>query len=190
MKKLLVAFSILGMVSAANATLQISVGGDLNPPSSEIFVMPSGEIIIDIWTDADIPQFGGVSYSMSTTPTGSLDWSGATFSDPPSTNIINGPWPAAELPPGDNPPEAGFWGSIFSIEAATPINTVLVDNILFHCLDEGDTTIYLYEWLGDPGSEDPTVVDMVLIHDAHGIPEPMTIALLGLGGVLLLRRRK
>jgi hypothetical protein len=187
MKKLLALLLVLGMASTASATLQISVGGDPDPMSSEIYLSPSDEIIIDIWTDAEIPQFAGVTYSMSTTPLGSLDWSGATFSNPPSTNIINGAWPAQGLPAGDNPPEAGFWGSIFSIEGATPIDTVLVNNLLFHCLDEGDATIYLYEWLGDPGSEDPTVVDMVVIHQ---IPEPMTVALLGLGGLFLLRRRK
>ena len=96
MKRLLVALSILGMASTASATLQISVGGDLDP-TSPIFVIPSGEIIIDIWTNADIGAFEGVSYSMSTsTFGGSLDWSGATFSHPPLTNQINGPWPAAD----------------------------------------------------------------------------------------------
>ncbi|MHC4707533.1 MAG: PEP-CTERM sorting domain-containing protein [Planctomycetota bacterium] len=190
MKQLLVALSILGMASTASAGLQISVGGEPHPVSSEIVLAPSDELIIDIWTDSGFAQFEGVTYSMSAmTHYGSLDWSGATFSNPPSTNIINGPWPAAELPPGDNPPEAGFWGSIFSIEAATPADTVLVNNIFYHALDGGDATIWLYEWLGDPGQEDPTVVDAVVIHQGV-IPEPMTIALLGLGGLLALRRRK
>ncbi|MHC4388212.1 MAG: hypothetical protein ACYSX1_06360, partial [Planctomycetota bacterium] len=157
MKQLLVALSILGMASTASAGLQISVGGEPHPVSSEIVLAPSDELIIDIWTDSGFAQFEGVTYSMSAmTHYGSLDWSGATFSNPPSTNIINGPWPAAELPPGDNAPETGFWGSIFNTEVGVtvPAGTVLVDNILFHLLDEPDATIWLYEWLGDPGSED------------------------------------
>jgi hypothetical protein len=174
-------------VPKVGATLQISVAGDQNPASSEIWLTPSEEIIIDIWTDAEIPGFTGVTYSMSTTPLGSLNWAGATFSDPPSTNQINGPWPAQDLPVGDHPPEAGFWGSAFSIASATPADTVLVNNILLHCVDEGDATIYLYEWLGDPGSEDPTVVDSVVIHQ---IPEPSTLLLLGLGVVMLRRKSR
>jgi hypothetical protein len=53
----------------------------------------------------------------------------------------------------------------------------------FHCSAPGDVTISLYNTMvGDYETPD----DVILIHQ---VPEPATIALLGLGG-LLLRRRK
>jgi hypothetical protein len=73
------------------------------------------------------------------------------------------------------------WGYELSVD-----DTVSNDNILggkqfeymFHCTGLGDVSITLWEDYGMP--------DAILIHQ---VPEPATIMLLGLGG-LLLRRRK
>jgi hypothetical protein len=69
-----------------------------------------------------------------------------------------------------------------------PLTGKLVDEIDFHCEAMGDVTLTLVG-IYDPGTgEAPTltVMDTQIIHQ---IPEPMTLALLGLGG-LFLRRRK
>jgi hypothetical protein len=61
------------------------------------------------------------------------------------------------------------------------LNGVLVDLIDFHCTGQpGDVMLYLAE------AAVFTVFDTQVIHQ---IPEPITFALLGLGG-LFLRRRK
>ncbi len=63
-----------------------------------------------------------------------------------------------------------------------PVGT-LVDNIIFHCEVPGDVTLTL---VGDyeNGIE---VLDTQIIHQ---LPEPMTMCLLGLGGLFLRRRSK
>jgi len=52
----------------------------------------------------------------------------------------------------------------------------------FECIGLGDVVIYLY------ANDLQTVLDTLTISQV--VPEPMTIALLGLGGLFLLRRRK
>jgi hypothetical protein len=53
-------------------------------------------------------------------------------------------------------------------------------SVPMHCLGEGDVTIDLYDASG------LNIVDTLVIHQ---IPEPMTMSLLGLGGLAMLRRR-
>jgi hypothetical protein len=54
-------------------------------------------------------------------------------------------------------------------------------DLMYHCSGRGDVTIYLWDLLDVETPQDTIIV--------HQVPEPMTITLLGLGG-LLLRRRK
>ena len=54
---------------------------------------------------------------------------------------------------------------------------------MFRCIAEGDAVIKLYS---TPAGAVLTLQDTVTIHQ---IPEPMTVALLGLGGLALLRKR-
>ena len=51
MKKLVVMVLVLSMAVVANSTLLISVNGVVNPPDSEIIIMPSDRIILDVWSD-------------------------------------------------------------------------------------------------------------------------------------------
>lgn len=71
---------------------------------------------------------------------------------------------------------------------------VLVSGLAIHCDGRGDVIVDLTLGLGDTGYGDPTSPTIMLETDLgdlviEQIPEPMTIALLGLGG-LFLRRRK
>jgi hypothetical protein len=183
MKRLLVVFSILGAASVANATLQISVDGDPEPVDSEITISPSDTLVLDIWTDATIPQFVAGVWMLVCDPTlGSITpgiplINGFSFGDPPYTDEE----PEIIPPPGLD----GIWG-VYTALSEIPAGTVLYDEIGFHCVSTGDVTLYLLDAPdGEPAS---TVFDTVVIHQI--IPEPVTIALLGLGGLLVLRRRK
>jgi hypothetical protein len=182
MKKLLVLTLVLCLASVANATLQISVGGVKEPVDSEITIAVSDHLVLDIWTDADIPMFSGEVW-MLVCDTTMGDITGGVSQHPwmvvePGTTRD---YPGVIPPPG----EEGIWGNVFNLDA-TPIaaGTTLADLIDFHCLGEGDCIISLYQVVeGQPAS---VLFDQVVIHQ---IPEPASMLLLGLGG-LLLRRRK
>lgn len=189
MKKLLVLVLVLAMASAANATLQISIDGDPEPTESEYELSPSETIEMDIWTDAAIPPFGQFVWAMV------VDTDDGTLSGgaPIWANLPAGTAAAVTGATEDNdsviPPTGmqGIWGNIANVGSTfTTIaaGTVLFDSIVFHCERMVDATIELYLVTEDVQMSNP--IDSVIIHQ---IPEPATIMLLGLGG-LLLRRRK
>jgi hypothetical protein len=186
MKKLIVLLGVLAIASTANATLQISVNGIKEPVNSEIWAEPSVPIHLDIWTDADIaPQVGETYWALAAQTTGAAISGGIILepyaSDETLTIKIDDDardfgW--VPLPEGEN----GVWGSVFSTGGSIPVDATIYDEILFHCQGPGDVTVTLYET--DFVNSEP--IDSVIIHQ---IPEPATVMLLGLGG-LLLRRRK
>jgi len=193
MKKVLALIIVLGMVSVTSAALQISVysltGGEtwdpLNPEDSEITLEPSDYLLLGIWTDAAIPD--SITWALyCDTSLGII--SGGAYVGPDDGGDIYGfnYEPASAF--GVIPPvgEDGIMGGIavFGGNGVLP-DTVLYDQILFHCEAEGDTLISLGLVNSDTG-EIIEVMDSVIIHQ---VPEPATIALLGLGG-LLLRRKK
>ncbi len=171
MKKLLVLMLVLGIASAANAGLVISVDGELDPPDSSIILMPSDYVTIDVSSDGQTNQEMPVFLTI--VGPGSLDISAGTVYGElgvPNETLVD---------MGD-----GMYYIDLLKDVVVPIppipEGVVVDLIEFHCEDLGDVTLLLGM---EPGSGD---YDIQVIHQ---IPEPMTIALLGLGG-LLLRRRK
>jgi hypothetical protein len=198
MRKLLIFMLVLGMASAANAVLKISVDGVVDPCDTTIILDKSDTVIIDIWGDGtDSPQttapwllvldiegsgsiaghnmlYGGSLTSYSelediasdigmTVPDTIAAFEGITGYSPISD--MSG----MELMDGtENPPA---------------LDGKLVDEIIFHCEGYGDVLLVL---LGEDLSD-------IFVHDTqliHQIPEPATMALLGLGGLLLVRRRK
>jgi hypothetical protein len=140
---------------------------------------------LDIWTDATIQQFDGGSWmlicdsSLGSLAPGIPLVGGFSFGDPvyvsENPSIIPPPWP---------PDPDGIWG-FYAAFSEIPAGTVLYDEIVFTCLAVGDVTLYL---LDAPDGEQASIIyDTVVVHQ---IPEPITIVLLGLGGLLALRRRK
>ena len=181
MKKFLFMLVVLAMANVASATLLISVDGMIDPPDTTINLRPSDTVVIDIWGDGET-QMGMFLMTLDVAGPGSLDLSGAVVLYPGNTNV----------PPMwfDDPDLAGMIGAqnpmvyfeLVDLPSGgadpAPLEGVLVDGIVFHCDGPEDVIITLYD-----GNLEP--LDSQVIHQ----PEPMTIALLGLGG-LFLRRRK
>ena len=167
MKKLLVLMLVLSLASAANA-LVLSLNGEIgagNDMVEEITVAPSDLFIIDVHSlDGVVDQFwveiiGPAEYT---------GW-GTVYTPPaPGTLVADDGgygvgWIHGYMPTASATADTGKW---WELE--------------LHCTGPEDVLVNLYDSTGY------VIVDTAVIHQ---VPEPMTIALLGLGG-LLLRRRK
>jgi hypothetical protein len=208
MKKFVAFMLVLCVGSVASAALQLSVDGVKEPVDSEIIIRPSETVIIDIWTNTAISLSGTTVWAAVIEPSlGSLGGNGhysgpaGTYFDPLfqadqdnfSGNLYNN-LDGLSMFPGKAGVQGNFtiWnsGAILD-EFGEPIgtyptiaaNTTLFDGIVFHCLGVGDVTIELYQVSVSTGSS--VLRDSVVIHQ---IPEPMTLGLLGLGGLLLRRK--
>ena len=188
MKKFLVLMMVLGMATMANAALQISVGTDTDPAESEYTLTPSQELILDIFTDSFMAAGSGGYYALVVNiNAGHIDYTtGNPVLVPPDggmfiTHEMSALDMGFPLPAGEN----GVGGSaVVQDSPSIAAGTKLFDGIVFHCIGPVfDAVIHLYE------SPDGTTINLVDTAIIHQIPEPMTMALLGLGG-LFLRRRK
>ena len=169
MKKVLVLMLVLGFASMATAGLSLVVNG-LPAESSTITMAPSDYALIGVYHDGGVDQT--IAYVSIESGPGS--WTGAyAVYAPPSVPSAYGYYLG---------PITGM-GDVMLLMDAEPTTAVLGIGLLgefeFHCDDLGDVTITLVD--AATGLQDILVI--------HQIPEPVTMALLGLGG-LFLRRRK
>ena len=178
MKKLLVLMLVLVLASFANAALKISVNGVIDGPD-EIYLQPSETVTIDMYNtgggDRNFNAYLDFYYTSQGTYALSNGRLGPAAGDWPATfDIYDGGydndevWVSQSWNPNTVTDPGGPEGAIFLID--------------LHCEGPGDVIIELWderEGFGAP-------VDGLVIHQ---IPEPATIVLLGLGG-LLLRRKK
>ena len=195
MKKLLIVFTVLAMASVTNAALLISVDGVVDPADSSIELRPSDTVVLDLAGDGQTPippniavwwvveGPGAISGGANLYP-GSLashytyvPGSGDGYEDVKAwleSAVVDGGGGFAEI--------GGIAYTELADGSATPpaLDGKLVDEVLFHCTELGEVVVTVID------SELGAVFDTQVIHQ---IPEPMTFALLGLGG-LFLRRRK
>jgi len=183
MKKLLVLMLVASLCALANGgimTLQISAGGDPYPPDSMINLLPSQCIMLDVWSPngyhAGDEEYFGLVLSDATAGNGTIV--GGVCRMPPAPNASSMLGDMSEFFPGDG----GVFGSIGSYDQLFFASGVYFDEIIFHCENFQDAVIQLWSTV-----DGATFVleDTLVIHQ----PEPATIALLSLGG-LLLRKRK
>jgi hypothetical protein len=172
MKKLLVVAIVMLVASMANAGMLISVDGVVNPPDSAIELQPSQVAMIDIHSDG-LSQSGAFFLSIE---------GPGVFGD--VSNAVNYVVPNdPENPSIIDISEVGLMLFVDMALVGVPIPPVpqglVVDLIPFHCEGEGDVILTLT-------NEEGLVLDTQVIHQI--IPEPMTMALLGLGALLIRRK--
>ena len=195
MRKLLILTVVLGMASMANAafTLVVSDSGtagtytDPGDPS-DYTIATSDYIWIGVNNDTDgVPGANAKG----------VFFLGIENTAGPATGSWTGAWQQYKPPLVANAPDNLYYGvadimgdgslvlDVWNLtlddgDPATFNLAGVLDAKEFHCDELGDVVVGLY----DSGF---TLLDSVTIHQV--IPEPMTMALLGLGG-LFLRRRK
>ena len=194
MRKLLILTLVLGMASMASATMTLVVGqsgtqgvapagdGYYDPVDTQLNILPSDYLWVGVYNDTD-----GVSganeqgqFFMGIVTPDPATWTGAWAQYKPPLvpgapdNAYMGPTPVGQPTPID------MWN--LALTDGVPLNFNLIgvlDAKELHCEELGDVHVTLFNAGMVP-------IDTITIHQ---IPEPITMALLGLGG-LFLRRRK
>jgi hypothetical protein len=194
MKKLLVLMLVLGLTSIAGAAVgsntgkvvQLSVDGVV---TDEYFTEPGTELDESDTVTLDITLADG--YAMDAMELDLEVIGAATISLPdPATDIIVADFESWSLVVDDV--TAKGIGVMAGVTFGQ-VSGLLVDHITFHCEGDGYVTVNLTiagtNQIVAPEKRILTAADLGSIVIGQ-VPEPMTITLLGLGGLALLRRRK
>ena len=203
MKKLLVLMLVLGLASVAQAvgTLDLVITSWGPGPEMGTEPLPGGPVheitlLPSEWIDLDIIYIPGTPVLQQCSITIVAEGLGTLVVDEELLTLPEGAWDlqfspgVEEVRPGKEynvQYNYGFFGT--GVDEG-----IAIDHILFHCDGESmdPVIISIVDWVyAGAGSLDGEgsveVIGQVIVHQ---IPEPMTVALLGLGGLFLLRRRK
>jgi len=171
MKKVLVLVAVLSMASLANAAILLSVNGEEAPP--EIILLPSQSVTIDVtatdggsyllYVDILLPAPATVSNVRQGPAVGNMDVKPEPFAFSNLGTYMELGYTHAWAPPPPDPVAGTF---------------LLFD---LHCDGPGDVVIQLW----DDAMGYTTPADVLVIHQ---VPEPATLAILGLGALLLRRK--
>jgi len=180
---ILIVTCLMSVPAFALMDLEISINGDLNPPDSQYTLSPGGTAVLNIHSIASYDGMEDIYWALvCDTAAGTITGGTPTAAAPSDSSWLGDD---AQLNGLVTAPEDGSWGYIGSI-AGTPADPgVYIDDISFVCeSDSQDAILNLYTTVD---FETFTLADTAVIHQ---VPEPMTMALLGLGGLLLRKRCK
>ena len=189
MKKVFALMLVLGLTSLAGASLIFTIDGVPQEPEITLFV--SEEVVLDLHLDVgeNIKTYQ-LMYTLSN------EQAEFILPDPETAPQygISFPW-VSDAPGKVNAFDGDgvmSWVEIAAgnFFAATAGPLTLMDGLILHCLDDTPVTLTVVTSAVSiiDGVEIP--IDTVMhTLDIIQIPEPMTIVLLGLGGLLLRRRR-
>ena len=183
MKKLLVFVLVLGMASLANAAivgdLELRIGGNA-VDEYDVGVLPADITDISITNNEAISSGGLEGYFILISETGNaFDINSAVilntdlFLDATGLDELEVPHPTGM---------DGVFGGVFNYGTTYAVDTVLFDDIK---LTVNGSTLSIYE-ININEAEAWVLGDMM--DEINIIPEPMTITLLGLGGLLIRRK--
>jgi len=167
MKKLLAIVLVLGLASFAGAALKLSVpAGDVASLSTTISVVAGGGVVPTDYFAVVVADGKGVIAGFTNVAPSSLQF-----------DMYEG---ANAYLPGYN----GIWGGVANISGSTTAaeGTEFLTGIGLTAAAYGPVTVMLY---GDLFGQ-PNVVSSA---EVNFVPEPITMSLLGLGGLVALRRR-
>jgi hypothetical protein len=166
MKKVLVLSLVFGLASGASAALSL-VGGPTGPikigETTTIYVANSEDGAYTAWLSIDNPPTAAELQSVEFTPQGNPGGSSTITPHPEWTDAQWLEINVLSFPPAPQ------------IAAGDDVQLTVIG------VSEGSTRLNLYDSSGE---------QVVASMDIHVVPEPMTIAMLCLGGLFLLRRKQ
>ena len=184
MKNILIVFTVLAMASVANAAFQVSIDGVPALPESEVTIMVSDIVVIDIHSAGEIAEWSNFIVFEGT---GSVDMTDMSIlslgiDEEYIVDVTEDPDAMAFLRDLGYDPFAATYSALVHV-SGDPMDIPegpMIDGLRLHCEAVGDVIVSFLD-----GADGALLASAVI----HQIPEPITFALLGLGG-LFLRRRK